>query len=87
MKKIFDLVVYERAKKEGQYIIDTKSTIRQASKVFNVSKSTLHRDVTEVLESYHDPLAKEVRIVLDKNYSEKHIRGGNATKTLKKKIR
>jgi len=79
-KKISSLAVYERAKKEGKYIVDTKSTIRETAKVYKLSKTTIHRDVTEVLESFHDPLAKEVKKVLDKNYLEKNIRGGNATK-------
>ena len=78
--KITNLTVYERAKKEGKYIIDRKSTVRSASAALNVPKSTLHKDVTKVLENYHDPLYKEVRKILDKNAREKHIRGGEATK-------
>jgi len=78
--KIQNLMIYERAQKEGKYIIEKNATVRQAAKQLNISKSTIHKDVTHVLESYHDPLALEVRKVLDKNFSERHIRGGEATK-------
>lgn len=80
MRKINNLLVYERAKEEAKYIIDRKATVRQAASKLHVSKSTIHKDVTKVLENNHDPLALEVREVLEKNLSERHIRGGEATK-------
>ena len=80
MKKINNLLVYERAKEEAKYIIDRKATVRQAASNFKISKSTIHKDVTKVLENNHDPLALEVREVLEKNLSERHIRGGESTK-------
>lgn len=75
-----NLIVYERAKQEANYIIDKKSTIRDTANVFNVSKSTVHRDVTDVLSQYHDPLELKCSEVLQNNSAEKHIRGGEATK-------
>ena len=70
MKKINNLLVYERAKEEAKYIIDRKVTVRQAASNFKISKSTIHKDVTKVLENNHDPLALEVREVLEKNLTQ-----------------
>ena len=78
--KIDSLAVYERAQREGRFIVDNNATVRQAASALHVSKSTVHKDITQVLEGNHDPLAKEVRKVLDKNGAERHIRGGEATK-------
>lgn len=64
----------------GEYICETGATVRAAAKVFGVSKSTVHKDVTERL-SHDDPvLFREVKAVLEKNKSERHIRGGLATR-------
>ena len=64
----------------GEYITETGATVRAAAKVFGVSKSTVHKDVTERL-SHDDPvLFKQVKEVLEKNKSERHIRGGMATR-------
>lgn len=64
----------------AQYIIDNNTTVRQAAKHFGISKSTVHKDVTERLVQVNPPLAAEARKVLDINKSERHIRGGMATK-------
>ncbi len=64
----------------SQFIIDTDSTIRHAAKVFGVSKSTVHKDVTERLPKIDEELAKLVKKVLEKNKAERHLRGGEATK-------
>ena len=64
----------------AQYIIDNNTTVRQAAKHFGISKSTVHKDVTERLVQVSPSLASEVRKVLDVNKSERHIRGGLATK-------
>lgn len=64
----------------SRYIVDTKATVRQAAAVFGVSKSTVHKDVTERLPRVSKDLAKKVRRVLAKNKAERHIRGGEATK-------
>lgn len=71
--------VEDRAAMLGEHIVKTGSTVRAAAAVFNVSKSTVHKDVSERLR-YSDPaLYKLVRAVLDKNKEERHIRGGLAT--------
>ena len=64
----------------AHYIIDSKDTVRGAAKKFGISKSTVHKDVTERLEEINPILAKSVREILDENKSERHIRGGMATK-------
>ena len=69
-----------RCREIGEYIIKTKSTVRQAAKVFGVSKSTVHMDVTKRLRETAPLLAKEVDKVLQENKAERHIRGGIATK-------
>lgn len=72
--------IEERSIELAHYIIDTKDTVRGAAKKFGVSKSTVHKDVSERLKKINPVLAKEVRIVLDENKAERHIRGGLATK-------
>lgn len=72
--------IEERAIAIANYIIEHKATVRQTAKDFGVSKSTVHKDVTDRLEHVHPILAKEVRRVLDVNKSERHVRGGMATK-------
>ena len=64
----------------AHYIIDSKDTVRGAARKFGISKSTVHKDVTERLEKINPMLAKEVREILDENKAERHIRGGMATK-------
>lgn len=76
---MFDYIT-ERVIKEGEFIIETSSTVRVAAKHFNISKSTVHKDVTERLAHIDKELYEKVRQVLDKNLSERHIRGGMATK-------
>lgn len=82
LKGVFVLKDYieERTLEIGKYIIKNKSTVREAAKVFGVSKSTVHKDVTERLENINSKLYQEVKEVLEKNKAERHIRGGNATK-------
>lgn len=72
--------IEERAIKTGEYIIETKATVRQAADRFGVSKSTVHKDVTSRLSRINPQLAHEARKVLDVNKQERHIRGGMATK-------
>ena len=64
----------------GEYISETGATVRATSKVFNVSKSTVHKDVTERLLRDDPVLYKAVNKVLQKNKEERHLRGGMATK-------
>ena len=70
----------ERAKLLATYIIETKSTVRQTAKKFNISKSTVHKDISERLEKVNPSLAREKKKVLEINKAERHIRGGMATK-------
>ena len=75
-----NLSIEERAVSLAQYIIDSKDTVRGAAKKFGISKSTVHKDVSERLININKPLALEVRKVLDINKAQRHIRGGMATK-------
>jgi putative DeoR family transcriptional regulator (stage III sporulation protein D) len=72
--------IEERAIEIGTYIIESNATVRQTAKKFGVSKSTVHKDVSERLNYINPALAGEVRKVLDVNKSERHIRGGLATR-------
>ncbi|WP_297130331.1 sporulation transcriptional regulator SpoIIID [Terrisporobacter sp.] len=72
--------IEERAVVVAKYILEKNTTVRQTAKTFGVSKSTIHKDVTERLEEINPSLASEVKRVLEKNKSERHIRGGMATK-------
>ena len=72
--------IEKRAVEIGTYIVEKSATVRQASKNFGVSKSTVHKDVAERLPQIDVELAKEARSVLDVNKSERHIRGGMATR-------
>jgi len=77
----------ERAVILGEYILDTGATVRATAKVFKISKSTVHKDVTERLSHDNPQLYKEVKAVLEKNKQERHIRGGMATKRKYKGIK
>ncbi len=70
----------ERAIKVAEFIIKNKSTVREAGRVFGVSKSTVHKDITVRLKIINPLLYKEVRKILEINKMERHIRGGVATK-------
>ena len=72
--------IEERAVEAARYIIEQKATVRQAAKKMGISKSTVHKDVTERLLRINPTLAARTRMVLDVNKSERHIRGGMATK-------
>ena len=72
--------IEERAVDLAHYIIDTGDTVRGAAKKFGISKSTVHKDVSERLKKINPALSLEVRSILDENKAERHIRGGMATK-------
>ena len=72
--------IEERAINLAHYIIETKETVRSTAKIFGISKSTVHKDVSERLLKINPVLAVEVRKILDENKAERHIRGGMATK-------
>ena len=72
--------IEERAIEIANYMIEHNATVRQAAKNFGISKSTVHKDVTERLVQVNPTLAAQARKVIDVNKSERHIRGGLATK-------
>ncbi len=71
---------YERPVILGEYIITHKATVRQTASKFGISKSTVHKDVSERLKKVRPSLYNEVKVVLDINKQERHIRGGEATR-------
>ena len=72
--------IEDRAVEIANYIVENKATVRQTAKQFGISKSTVHKDVTERLNHINPSLAAAARKVLDVNKSERHIRGGLATR-------
>ncbi|MDD3220166.1 MAG: sporulation transcriptional regulator SpoIIID [Lachnospiraceae bacterium] len=72
--------IEERAVEIANYIIENSATVRQTAKRFGVSKSTVHKDITDRLLQINPILARQARVILDVNKSERHIRGGLATK-------
>ncbi|MGQ9778767.1 MAG: sporulation transcriptional regulator SpoIIID [Bacillota bacterium] len=72
--------IHKRVMDLSTYIIDRRATVRQAAKRFGVSKSTVHKDVTERLYGLNRNLAREVKRVLEANKAERHLRGGEATR-------
>lgn len=80
-------IVEERAAMLGEYIIENKATVRKAAKKFGVSKSTVHKDVSERLKYIDPKLYKEVKTVLEINKAQRHIRGGIATRNKYKHIK
>ena len=73
-------IVEERAVELGEYIIENRATVRSAAKKFGISKSTVHMDVSQRLQKVNPGLYTQVRQVLDINKSQRHIRGGIATR-------
>lgn len=72
--------IQKRVLEISTYILETQATVRQAAQLFGVSKSTVHKDMTERLPSLNRELANQVRKVLEYNKSERHLRGGEATR-------
>ncbi len=72
--------VEERAIELGEYILQHNATVRAAAKRFHISKSTVHKDVSERLQTVNPQLYGEVRHVLEVNKAQRHIRGGMATR-------
>lgn len=70
----------ERCAELARYIVHNNATVRQAAQRFGISKSTVHKDVTERLQLTNHQLYEEVKAVLEENKAERHIRGGMATK-------
>ena len=72
--------IEKRAIEIGTYIVDKNATVRQAAKAFGVSKSTVHKDLSERLERANPGLYAEVKVILERNKAERHLRGGIATR-------
>ncbi len=72
--------IEQRAVELAQYIIDNNATVRSCAKAFNISKSTVHKDVAERLFKINRALAADVHKILEENKAERHIRGGEATR-------
>ena len=77
MRECFEI---DRCEVFAGYIIDTGATVRACAAHFGISKSTVHKDVTSKLRYINPPLYKQVKEILDINKSERHIRGGEATR-------
>ncbi len=72
--------IQKRVLEISNYIIESKSTVRQTAGVFGVSKSTVHKDITERLPLLNEVVAGQVKEILENNKAERHLRGGMATK-------
>ncbi len=72
--------IEERTVRIANYIIETKCTVREAAKKFGISKSTVHKDITERLGKINPQLAAKSNVILQENKKERHIRGGIATR-------
>jgi putative DeoR family transcriptional regulator (stage III sporulation protein D) len=75
-------LIVQRTLNEARYILQHKCTVRDAAKIFFISKSTLHKDVTVRLRYVDKRMYAEVKKVLDFNLAQRHLRGGNATKKM-----
>ncbi len=71
--------IEQRVMQVANYILETGTTVREAAKQFGVSKSTIHKDMCDRLEKLNLQMYRQVRVVLDKNKAERHLRGGEAT--------
>ena len=80
MKKLYTYSIEERCVILAKYLIDNRSTVRAVAKEFSVSKSTVHKDITQTLQMVDGNLYKEVKVILEINKKERHIRGGEATR-------
>jgi putative DeoR family transcriptional regulator (stage III sporulation protein D) len=81
VKELYVYSIEERCVILARYLIDNKSTVRAVAKEFGVSKSTVHKDITQVLKNVDMSLYEQVKSVLEINKQERHIRGGEATRT------
>lgn len=73
-------MIDDRATKLGEFIVENKTTVRRAAKQFGISKSTVHKDVSQRLKYIDSSLYRDVKNVLALNKAQRHIRGGMATK-------
>ena len=81
MKELYVYSIEERCVILARYLINNKSTVRAVAKEFGISKSTVHKDITQILKHVDVTLYEQVKEVLEINKQERHIRGGEATRT------
>lgn len=79
--------IEERTIELANYIIEHKCTVRAAAKKFGISKSTVHKDISERLKVINPALAKGAALIMEQNKKERHLRGGRATREKYKKIK
>jgi len=77
---MYDFAGRERCEVLAEYVIDNDATVRSTAKYFGMSKSTVHKDLAYKLRFYNSRLYNEVRKILELNKSERHLRGGEATR-------
>lgn len=80
MKKLYNYSIEERCVILAKYLIDNKTTVRAVARNFGISKSTVHKDVTQILKTVDTALYSKVKEILETNKKERHIRGGEATR-------
>ena len=78
--KVAEWAGKERCVALGEYMLENQATVRSTAQVFGVSKSTVHKDVTDVLKTINKGLYREVQALLLQNKKERHLRGGEATR-------
>lgn len=79
--------IKNRIIKEALYIIDNNATVRETAKSFNISKSTVHKDITERLEKINKNLFEKIKKIMDNHLKTRHLRGGEITKKKYKSLR
>lgn len=70
----------------GEYLVSNKATVRAVAQKFGVSKSTVHKDITQILKKYDKSLYMDVKEILERNKQERHLRGGEATRIKYEKL-
>ena len=80
MKELYNYSIEERCIIIAKYLIDNKATVRAVAKKFGISKSTVHKDVTQILKNVDGTLYIQAKEILETNKKERHIRGGEATR-------
>ena len=80
MKELYNDTIHERCILLGEYLVEHRSTVRAVAAKFNISKSTVHKDVTQTLKKLDIDLYRSVKEILEINKKERHLRGGEATR-------
>ena len=80
MKELYNYSIEERCVILARYLVDNKATVRAVARKFGISKSTVHKDVTQILKNVDQSLYAQVKDILETNKKERHIRGGEATR-------